>query len=232
MGSYDGVMTAPQHPGPIDGSADPPYLAPYREILAAHGPSFEATGWKSRAMQVVRFDVLIDMVDLAGRVIVDAGSGQGALVDRLVERRVEYAAYVGLDAMPEMVEQSADRGLPNARFEVCDIAGEPDAFRRWSRHAGGPGADVILFSGSLNTMDDATAGAVLERAWAAAEEAVVFNFLSDRAPADLVAQDPAPARRFDTLGLIAWALDKTPRVRFRQDYLGGHDATLGMFKDA
>ncbi|RMH23727.1 MAG: methyltransferase domain-containing protein [Planctomycetota bacterium] len=209
---------------------DPPYLAPYRAILDAHGPSFEATGWRSRQMQTTRFDVLIDLADLAGRSVIDAGSGQGALCDRLVERGVEHAAYVGLDAMPEMIEQSASRGLPGARFEVCDIAREPDAFSRWSRAAGGPGADVIVFSGSLNTMDDETAMRTLGRAWDAAEEALLFNFLSDRAPAALLAQDPAPARRLDTLALLDWALSRTPLVRFRQDYLGGHDATIAMFK--
>ncbi len=207
-----------------------PYLAPYRTILDAHGPSFEATGWKSRDMQIARFDVLLGMADATGRVVIDAGSGQGALVDRMIELGVEYGRYIGLDAMPEMVEQSLARGLPEAEFHTIDFAREPDAFSRFSREAGGPGVDIILFSGSLNTMEQADAVASLERAWPIAREAVVFNFLTDRAPAALLMQDPSPANRLDTMALIDWALTKSPLVRFRQDYLSGHDATIALFK--
>ncbi len=216
--------------GGTKGDQVEPYLAPYRTILDAHGPSFEATGWKNRDMQIVRFDVLLDMADTTGRVVIDAGSGQGALVDRMIELGVEYGRYVGLDAMPEMVEQSRARRPPEAEFHTIDFAREHDAFSRFSRDSGGPGVDIILFSGSLNTMEQADAAASLERAWSAAREAVVFNFLSDRAPAALLQQDPSPARRLDTMALIDWALKKSPLVQFRQEYLGGHDATIALFK--
>ena len=64
----------------------------------------------------------------------------------------------------------------------------------------------------------------------AAAEGVIFNFLSDRAPAKLLAQPTAPAQRFNTIRMIDWALTKTPSVQFRQDYFNGHDATIGMLK--
>ena len=181
-------------------------------------------------MQVARFDVMIGMVDLTGRVILDAGSGQGGLAEHLTARGVEYGAYIGLDAMPEMVEQSRARGLPEATFEVCDFAGELDAFSRYTKAAGGPGVDFIVFSGSLNTMDENAALVVLERAWEAAAEGVLLNFLSDRAEAKAMAQRTTPAKRFRTIRMIDWALSKTPSVQFRQDYFAGHDATICMVK--
>lgn len=213
-----------------DSSEDSPaYLAPYLEAIASHGASFEATGWKNRDMQLARFDVMIDMTDFTGRVILDAGSGQGGLAEHLTDRGIEYGRYIGLDAMAAMVEQSRAKRLPEAEFHTSDFAGESDSFERFTRPAGGSGVDLIVFSGSLNTMNEDAAVAVLERAWAAATEGVLFNFLSDRATPKLLAKDPAPAHRFRTIRLLEWALSRTPAVQFRQDYFAGHDGTIAMF---
>lgn len=225
-------MTAPTQNDGGAGAPIAPYLRPYREILDQFGASFEATGWKNREMQTVRFDVMIAMVDFSGRVILDAGSGQGAFAARLAQRGIEYGRFIGLDAMPEMIEQSRAAGVEEAEFHVCDFAGEMDSFSRFMKESGGPGVDVITFSGSLNTMEADEAKAVLERAWQAAREAVVYNFLSDRAPAALLRCASAPATRFPTLDLLDWALSKSPSVQFRQDYLGGHDATIAIGKPA
>ncbi len=218
---------------PRESSADdaaPSYLAPYRAALASHGASFEATGWKNRDMQLARFDIMMEMTDFTGRVIVDAGSGLGGMAEHLNERGVQYGRYIGLDAMPEMIDQSRTRNIPEAEFVVSDFAGETDSFDRFTKRAGGPGAELIIFSGSLNTMHEDAALEVLERAWAAATEGVLFNFLSDRAVPKLLAKDAAPARRFNTIRLLDWALTKTPAVQFRQDYFAGHDATIAMFR--
>jgi len=214
-------------------SSEASYLAPYRRAVERHGASFEATLWRSREWQRVRFDVIADMVDLTGRVVLDAGSGQGAFAQRLLERGVEYGRFIGLDGLPELVGQSQALGLPEAEFHVCDFAGEENAFERYAPAGGAwTGIDVIVFSGSLNTFDETAARVVLERAWRACREAVVFNFLSDRHGRTDAPEETDPARRFDTVGMVDWALRMTPRVRFRQDYLGGHDATVGMFKGA
>jgi hypothetical protein len=59
---------------------------------------------------------------------------------------------------------------------------------------------------------------------------VVFNFLSDRAGPECLARDVGPARRFNTVGMIDWALTHTSLVSFSQDYMDGHDATIMMDK--
>lgn len=211
-------------------SNDPAYLAPYRKAIRDHGASFEATCWRSREMQVARFDVMISMADFTGRVVLDAGSGQGGLAAHLIHRGIEYGAYIGLDAMPEMVEQSQARGFPEATFVLCDFASEQNSFSRFSKAAGGPGVDLIVFSGSLNTMEEDAAIAVLERAWRAASEGVLVNFLSNRATAKALAERTAPANRFNTIRMIDWALSKAPLVQFRQDYFEGHDGTICLMK--
>lgn len=208
----------------------PDYLTPYRDAIESHGASFEATGWKNPDMQTGRFDIMIDMANFTGRIVVDAGSGQGALAEHLTACGVQYGRYVGLDAMPEMIEQSRARQIPETQFEVCDFARDEAAFSRLGKSRGGPGVELVVFSGALNTLDEDDAISVLERAWEAAEEGVIFNFLSDRATPELLAKDPAPAKRFDTIRLLDWALSRTPLVRFRQEYFAGHDATIAMFR--
>ncbi|MAY74448.1 MAG: hypothetical protein CMJ31_06935, partial [Phycisphaerae bacterium] len=93
-------------------------------------------------------------------------------------------------------------------------------------------ADVLYFSGSLNTFQHKAAAKILERAWEAVAQkpgaSLVFNFLSDRCDAERRKLPTGPAHRFNTLKLLDWAMEQTPVVQFRQDYLAGHDATIAM----
>ncbi|MHC4947665.1 MAG: class I SAM-dependent methyltransferase [Planctomycetota bacterium] len=197
------------------------YLDPYRQAVQRFGPGFEATLWGSREAQRTRFDVMIDMVDLSGRVVLDVGCGDGALAVRLHERGIAFDRYTGVDGLPEVIASARDRDLPRCAFRALDVVAEPAAL---------PAADVACISGTLNTMKPRTARAVVQAAFDAAAVAVVFNFLSDRPAPRWRRRDLGPARRFDTVAWIDWALRLGPRVRFRQDYLDGHDATIAVWK--
>ena len=202
-----------------------PYLAHYRELIDRVGAVFEATGWRSKEFQEERFRVMAEMEDFSDSTVIDAGAGRADLAAFLIARGEAPQRLIALDAMPEMVEAIRKRGMRGVEPHVCDFAGsEQDAFTRF-----GP-VDVIVFSGALNTLDEPHAREVLERAWDATGRSLVFNFLSDRAPAELLARPTEPAHRFDTAGMVSWALERTPGVWFRHDYLGGHDATIAMVK--
>jgi SAM-dependent methyltransferase len=167
---------------------------------------------------------MVRMVDLRGRVLVDAGCGLGDLAAYLAEKRIGVGRYVGVDAFAGVVAGARERGLAGAEFVELDFAHRPAEFGGLIRDAG---ADVVVFSGSLNTFDQADALAIVGVAFAAARVGVVFNFLSAASPK--VRKDPDdPARRFDPAAVLAWALGQTPRVRMRSDYLRGHDATVAM----
>ena len=195
------------------------YLQPYREGLLEHGPSFEATLWASPRTQRRRFEAFAEAIPLAGKRLLDAGCGGGDLAAFLLERDIPYSHYLGLDAMPEMVEYARLRRLPRAEFRAADLLHDPHTMAD-------AGAQIVLISGTLNTMSPQQAMTLLGHAWEAAGEALIFNFLSDRA-GPLAASQTGPARRHDTLGLMSWALSHSPRVAFRQDYLEhGHDATI------
>jgi SAM-dependent methyltransferase len=205
--------------------SSPDYLAPYADAVRTYGASFEATLWASREKQVGRFAVIAEMADLTGRVVVDAGCGLGDLAVYCEGEGIAYGRYIGLEAMPDMVEAARALHLPEARFEVVDFAADPAAF---GALAGSDAVDLVVFSGSLNTFEEQGAFDVVRRAFEAAREGVVFNFLSarnhERNPVD-----PSPAKRFDPAAMLDRALALTPRVRFRQDYFDGHDATIAMF---
>ncbi len=200
------------------------YLEPYRRAVGQFGATFDATLWNSRAYQRARFEVLRTTVDLEGLTLLDAGCGLGDLCEHLQACNVRYRRYVGLDGVPEIVACARQRGLARAEFHVRDFVADPA-----SLSLGSP--DVICFSGSLNTVPEKQARQVVEQAWAAAARGVIFNFLSDRAEPAVLARDTGPARRFNTLDWIEWALRTTPQVLFRQDYLGGHDATIAMLRE-
>ncbi len=203
------------------------YLDPYRKAVDRFGPGFEATLWLSREKQTLRFAVIASVVDLAERVVVDAGCALGDFAAYLADEGIKPRAYIGLEGVPALVEEARERGLHGTRFEHSDFVADPRAFENCL--PAGIRPDVIVFSGSLNTLDQARALEALDRAWEACGEALVFNFLSDRNHQPEV-PNPGPAKRFDPVEVLAWALERTPRALLRQDYMDGHDATVAMYK--
>ncbi|MEM7680733.1 MAG: class I SAM-dependent methyltransferase [Planctomycetota bacterium] len=196
-------------------------LAPYRQAVAEGAEGFDATLWASPATQRLRFEVFAGMLDLCGKHVLDAGCGPGDLAEYLAESGCAHTQYTGVDGLEASIEAARARGVPRSRFVLADFVVDPEVLSA-------QGAQVVVISGTLNTMDPAEALRVLEAAWAGAGEGLAFNFLSDRA-VDPAPTQLAPARRLPTLDLLQWALGKTPHVRFRHDYFaGGHDATISM----
>lgn len=203
---------------------DDHYLSPYLEAQTDHGSDFGVTLWANERSQRIRFRVMTEMVFMAGKRVLDAGCSRGDFAAYLLEKDIAYERFIGIDAVDEVVRFAEARGLPRSRFVAGDFV-EDDTLLR----IGSP--QVVAISGSLNTMSVETALGVLDRAWQAAGQALVFNFLSDRA-APQAPKQAGPAWRLPTLGLLDWALSRTPAVRMRQDYFRfGHDATIVMRKN-
>jgi SAM-dependent methyltransferase len=200
-----------------------PCLRPYREAVARYGAGFEATLWGTREGQQRRFDVMIDFAGFEGCTILDAGCGPGDFAVRLQERRVAFARYVGIDALAEMIDHARQRGLIRCEFHAMNVL-DPAALTLCP-------ADFICFSGTLNTMEQATAQALVQRAFEAAARGVVFNFLSTRHHSCWGGRDLGAAHRFDPVDWLNWSLTLSSRVSFTQDYLDGHDATIMIRHD-
>ena len=210
-----------EHPAPDGGDPTDP-LAPYREATKALGSGFSATLWASPRTQQLRFDVLIDLLGrdrLTGALLLDLGCGDGALAARLQERGVGIARYIGIDGIFRQVEAAQNRGIKHASFVCEDLTETGEALGRF-------GAGVAILSGTLNTMVQPQAQALVQEAFEAVSGAVCFNFLSDRPVARRRDANLGPAIRHDVLGWLDFAFGLTPLVGFRQDHLEGHDAAI------
>lgn len=204
--------------------ANAPYLRPYRESAQRHGNSFAVTLWASQRSQETRFEVLAALCDLTGKRVLDAGCSRGDFAAFLIERGIAFEHYVGVDGLADIVSFAASRKLPRCDFLCGDLLAQP---RLWSR--GDP--DVVVISGTLNTMSDSQVMTMLESGWRVAREALVFNFLPNHARLK-VKDRPGPARRLDPIKIMAWALARTTLVVYKQDYFpSGHDATVFMGKE-
>lgn len=202
--------------------ADESHIEPYRDAARHYGadaPGFKAALWGSRETQVLRFDVMLEMIDLTGCSVVDIGCGTGDLAKHLIDEQVGFERFTGIDAVQDFVVAAEKRKLPGCSFHVRNVLADLDSLKEFH-------ADYALISGTLNTMDEAAARRLVEAAYHASAQAVVFNFLSNRPSPQWRDRDLGPAQRFDTLNWLDWALSLSARVSFTQEYLDGHDATI------
>ena len=217
------------------------HLKPYKEAVQRFGACFEATLWASEKHQRTRFEVLVDECPFAGVSVLDAGCARAELMAYLGERGISPRLYAGIEGVHELANAARERlkhcAIPSVVVEG-DFVADAGLLARVAKAAGAAGdaegrADVVVFSGSLNTLKTEAAIRVLDRAWPVARRALVFNFLSDCCTDEIRGGDTGPAHRFDTVRVLAWALTRTTRVRFRQDYFpGGHDATVVMLRES
>lgn len=210
----------------------PEYLAPYTRAVAAHGTGFGALLICDRQWQEARFAALAGAIGLGDRAVGDLGSGRADLLGWLAGQAVHCRRYVAVEAVPELHRFAAHqyRYEPAARFVQADFVRETELL---SRLVAEHDLDVLLFCGSLNTLADADALAVLDRAWTALADrpgaALGFNFL---AGGDDWPRPQTRLPRRDTRRWFDWACQRTPLVIFCQHYLGAHDATIVMLQPA
>ncbi len=208
------------------------YLDPYRDAVAEMGVGFEAQLWLSKEAQRTRFEVITDALGDTPCTIADLGCGQGDLLVHLDEAGNLPKHFIGVEGVEDMTLHAQQRidalKIDHAVFQTHDFVADD-----WlpGQLVDDAGVDRFVFSGSLNTLSMVQAQSVLGRFYAALESAgrgkLIFNFLSDRQNKERTPAQ-APAVRFDPSKMLDWALQQTPLVTFRQEYLSGHDATIVM----
>jgi SAM-dependent methyltransferase len=148
----------------------PYYLFPYQAARRLGAKGFDALLWTSQEGQRVRFDVIARLCPMAGKRVLDAGCGQADLLGRLLELGIVPAHYTGLEMIPATVRAARRRRYERCSIVRADFVRRPEALR--------VGADVVVFSGSLNTLSREQFYSTLRAAWEAAGQALAFNFLS------------------------------------------------------
>ena len=201
----------------------PKYLRLYRMAERLHGPGFQATLWSSRASQRIRFEVLAETYPLAGLRVLDAGCGLGDLLAFLEEVGQAPAGYVGVDALAQVIAEARRRTFATpAEFHLGDLIAQPDLLA-----TGAP--EVIVISGTLNTLEAEQFFAVLDRAFQAASRCVLFNFLSTH-HAPMHPAGDGTIRRVDPVEVFEHGLRLTRQIIVRHDYYEGHDCTMAWIK--
>ena len=205
---------------PSETTASAPYLLPDQKAAARHGSAFPALLWASPETQAARFDAIERLGRLHGKSVLDVGCGRADLLDFLLARGVVPADYTGIEAVPELAAAAERKGggrVP-ARVIRADFVREP--LRLFV------GADLVVFSGSLNTAEDHPFYTTIRRAFEAAAERLVFNFLCSTY---LTGADYLRWRRPDDVMRFCKTL--TDDVRTLDDYLPG-DFTVALTKPA
>ena len=199
----------------------PPYLQPYQEAVDEYGGVFEATLWRSKEGQALRFDAFTREIDFSNTTILDVGCGIGDFAAYLLEQNISFKSFVGIDAMQEMITTAKARNLTNSTFEVADVLKDQRSIS---------GFDWAVFSGTLNAMKQSDALNLVSHTFNTCNMGVAFNFLSNQSWRDSANDDLRPASRFDTLEILKTSFSLTPLVTFTQTYLDGHDGTIVLRK--
>ena len=199
----------------------PHYLKPYQDAVDEHGGTFDATLWRSRDGQKLRFKTFCDFINFTGATILDVGCGVGDFSDYLIQHDIKFKSFHGVDAMEAMITTAKNRQLERTTFSVCDMVENSEIFT---------GFDWITFSGTLNAIDEIIAMSTIKTAFEKCRQGVAFNFLSNQSGSESSSEDLSPATRFKTMQWLENALNLSKNVDFTQSYLNGHDATIVIHK--
>lgn len=151
------------------------YLEPYLRAAHVHGAGFGALLWASPDTQARRFDAIARLCEMYGRRVLDVGCGRADLLPFLIERAIFPESYRGIEAVQELAAAADRTALElNTSVRASVVLGD---FVRRPALLDYP-ADVIVLSGSLNTIDDEEFYRTLDHLLALPERRVAFNFLS------------------------------------------------------
>lgn len=197
-------------------SEAPNYLQPYTLAAKRFGGGFGSLLWASPKTQRARFQALVRLASFHDRKILDLGCGRCDFLAYLLSQRIEPAFYIGVEAIAPLAEAARNVAFPNATIIDADFVKNPSIMKQ--------DAQVVVFSGSLNTLESTQFYLVLEQAFAAAKNTLIFNFLST----PLLAGKPflhwhAPS------DVAAFAQKLSGDVHYLTDYLEG-DCTLMIHK--
>ncbi len=195
---------------------DPQYLAPYADARRRGMRGAHALLWQGPHDQTVRFEAIVRHCPIEGRRVLDVGCGPADFLRFLRQRGIAPAHYVGLEAQPWLVRAARARRYPGCTIVRADFVTEPEALF--------VGADVVVFSGSLNLLRSRLFYRSLQSGWAATREWLAFNFLC--AP-DLAGEPWLTWHRPSTVRSLARRLGAS--VRFDDGYEAG-DCTVVMRK--
>lgn len=202
----------------VSGSEQPAYLEPYARAARKHGPTFNALLWATPRTQAKRFEALVAMQDPTGLTVLDLGCGKADFLEWLIINGMPPRRYLGVEGVTALADAAEARQFEGSTIVRADFIREPEK-------AFAP-ADVIYCSGALNTIEDEDFYPTIQRAFEAAQQAVVFNFLNSPLLAGV-----SYLRWRQAVDVFAFARTLSDEVSWNDRYIEG-DCTVGIWKKA
>ena len=193
------------------------YLEPYRRSAARYGDRFESLLWASPSTQAARFDAICRLADMRRRRVLDAGCGRADLMDFLQARDIDPKQYTGIEAVDQLAWAAMLKQFPSAIIVHGDFVQQPQLLIAE--------AQVIVFSGSLNTLNSDQFYLSLRQGFEAAGKVLVFNFLAAK---HIASAEWLTWHRLSDV--LQFAGELSGQVRMLDDYLDG-DCTIAIYKN-
>lgn len=192
----------------------------YEDRYVEHGYAPATLGW-DKEKQFIRFDVMLDNLDLKGKKILDVGCGFGDFVFSLEEKTNEFE-YLGIDVVPKLIEVATEC---NAKESVHFLLGD-----FLEQEFEGNSFDYVVGSGIFNfKMDDLNnydyIFSVIEKSFEIAQKTVIFNFLSDQ-----VDFQKELTFHSNPSKILSYAFSLSRNVALRNDYMP-FEFTIYIHKD-
>lgn len=177
--------------------------------------------WASPATQAARFGAIRKLAELQGRVVLDVGCGRADLLDDLLSHGIRPAHYHGIEAVPELCDVAEAKARRDATIIRADFVRDPTRMS--------VGADVVIFSGSLNTLDADVFEASIAAGYHAARRCLVFNFLASPM---IAARDYLRWHRAEEVAALLRSIAPASSATLKRldDYLAG-DCTFALEKN-
>lgn len=198
---------------------DPSLVASYyNNKFAQFGDSVQSVGWGSKADQLMRFDVLMRSLDLAGKSFLDVGCGLGDFVPYITNRFDSNFTYTGIDISSAFVSQATSKyASTNVNFLVTDIF--DSSLKPF---------DIVFLSGALSFKQNGLeeyALRVIKRMYELSNIVTAVNLLSS-----FVDYQLPKNQHYNPSSIFAYCKTLTPRVNLYHDY-PLYEFTVQLFKE-
>lgn len=192
------------------------YLVPYVEARRKKARGVDALLWEDLRSQQIRFEAIARLCPLAGLSVLDVGCGRADLLGYLLARGIAPSRYTGLEALGSLARAARRKGYARSSIIEGDFVREPEKLE--------VGAQVLVYSGSLNFLPSRFFYRSLDAAWAATRRWLLFNFLCSP---DLAGADGLHWHH--RAAVLAFAGRLTTHIRVDDAYEKG-DCTIAMYK--
>lgn len=182
----------------------------YNDRFVIEGHSIQSVGWKDRASQFLRFDMLFRDYDARGKTILDVGCGLGDLYTFLNEKYGDDFQYIGIDISSKLIDAAMKKHVAkNCRFYHSDITS-------FTKQYHNEAIDYSVESGMLSFRigdNEAYAQSVMQEMFNISADGASLNFLSDQVDFQLEKNF-----HYDACQVIAWVKSLTRNFNLYQDY--------------